>query len=178
MKIKKTTFKVVGLSPLLTNNPASMSTQDGGPKKKKIPSPEEEAKAGLYVNANGCYYIPSIAFRSALLAAMVGKKIGKRAARTIMAASVFNADEQTILIDPDTEKPLTEYVIDSRRAVVQGQGITRHRPRFDKWAAKVTFEIDEEMMPVKAVEEWLNEAGTMAGGGDYRVNKRGPFGRF
>lgn len=146
--------------------------------RKKIPTPEEEAKAGLYQLNDGRFYLPSIQFRMGLLYAVSGKKVGKRSARQIIAASVFNSTDKSILVNPETGKPLREYTIDTRRAVVQRQGIMRSRPCFEKWATEVEFEIDTDLLAPKVVEENLAEAGILSGCGDYRPSRQGPFGRY
>ena len=50
-------FKITGLFPLLTHSPAGMKQPTAGPRIKKIPSPEEEAQAGLYIDADGNFCI-------------------------------------------------------------------------------------------------------------------------
>lgn len=178
MKIETIKFQITGISPLLMHNPSGMKRSDGTSiNKKKIPTAEDEAEAGVYRDAKGIVF-PVIGFRSALLYAVSGKKVGKRSARNVIAASVFNCDEFTAIIDPSSGKPVKEYVIDSRRAVVQGNGIIRSRPRFNAWALVLRLDIDTDLIAVQVVLENLNEAGLLAGVGDFRVEKRGWFGRF
>jgi hypothetical protein len=117
-------------------------------------------------------------FRSALLNGLKGKKIGKMGAATVFQPAVFNVDQFCVLVDPDTEKPLTKYEIDTRPAVIGRSRVIRSRPRYDSWSCTLFFEIDEEVLTAKQVEEQLNVAGRVAGVGDYRVNRKGPFGRF
>lgn len=171
-------FKVTGLLPLLTHNPAGMGAQSNGPKTKKIPTKEEEAKQGLYIDADGNFCLPSMAFRSSFLNGLKNKRIGKASAISVMQAAIFNVDEFCVLIDPDTEKPLTDYTIDSRRAIVQRQGITRNRPRFEKWGCYLNLDIDLDITQAEQVEENLNVAGQIIGVGDFRIERRGIFGRY
>lgn len=178
MKLVKFKFSITGLSPLLVSNPAKMKGGQPTMGRKTIPSPEEEAKSSTYQLSDGRFYLPSIQFRMGLLYAVAGKKVGKRSARQIVAASVFNSTDKSILIDPDTNKPLKDYTIDTRRAVVQRQGIMRSRACFEKWATEVEFEIDTDLLSEKVVAENLNEAGILSGCGDYRPSRQGPFGRY
>lgn len=113
-----------------------------------------------------------------MIYAVSGKKVGKRGAKSIISASVFNVDDYCVILDAKTRKPLLKYEIDTRRAVVVKQGILRSRPKFEDWACELELEIDEDMIPVSLVLENLNEAGMLAGIGDYRINKGGPFGRY
>jgi hypothetical protein len=179
MNLQLFKFKVTGIFPLLTHNPASMKRTDSTTvKSKKIPSAEDEAKAGLYLDKDGNFMVNTIGFRSALLNGAKNKKMGKASAISVFQAAVFNVDEGAILIDPKTEKPLKSYTIDTRRAIIQRQGIMRSRPRFEKWACFLYVQIDTDIMTSEVVEEHLNIAGQIIGVGDFRIEKRGPFGKF
>lgn len=171
-------FRITGIFPLLTHNPAGMQPNVNSPKAKKIPTPEEEARAGLYIDDDGNYCIPSRSFRSALLNGLKGKKVGKTSAVSVFQAAVFNVDEYSVLIDPDTGKPLRKYSIDIRRAIVQRNGVLRSRPRFEKWGCYVYLEVDLDITTPQQVEEALNIAGQIIGVGDFRIEKRGMFGKF
>lgn len=171
-------FKITGVFPLLTHNPANMTRNAATVKAKKIPTAEEEAAAGLYLDDEGHYCINTVGFRSSLLNGAKNKKIGKASAISVFQASVFNVDEKAVLIDPKTENPLKTYTIDTRRAIVQRQGIMRSRPRFETWACFLFLQIDEEIMTPQVVEENLNISGQIIGVGDFRIEKRGPFGKY
>jgi len=178
MNIQTFTYKITGIFPLLTHNPSSMAVASGNPQTKKIPSPEEEARAGLYIDSDGHFCLPSIAFRSALLNGLKGKKVGRYSAISVFQAAVFNVDEFTVLRDPATDEPLRDYVIDTRRAIVQRNGVLRSRPRFNKWGCYVRLDVDLDITTPQQVEEALNVAGQIIGVGDYRIEKRGMFGKF
>jgi hypothetical protein len=178
MKLTAKKFKVTGRFPLLTHNPAGMQQASNQAKTKKIDTPEDEARKGLYIDGDGNYCVPSIAFRNSLLTGLKGKKIGKVGAATVIQPAVFNADELTVIRNPKTWDPLMDYGVDSRRAMVQRQGIVRNRPRFNEWGCIVTFLIDEDVITAEQVCEHLNEAGTTTGVGDFRIEKRGQFGSF
>lgn len=180
MKVIK--VKVTGLSALLCHNPAGM--QSGAIKgvgAKKIPTPEEEAKAGLYIAADGNFYIHGESFRSSVIGrggSASGRKIGKRSAISCVSAGFFILTEQAVLLDPKTMKPLRTYEIDSRRAVIQGNGVVRSRPKFPDWATVFTAEVDEDFVTVQIVMELLNIAGKVSGVGDFRPQCKGMFGRY
>jgi len=171
-------FKVTGLFPLLTHNPAQMGGASRGPKTKKIPSPEEEAEIGTYRDEEGHYCIPSMGFRASFLNGLKNKKVGRSSAISVFQAAVFNIDELCVLIDPETDQPLEEYRIDTRRAVVQRQGVMRSRPRFEKWGCYLFLQIDEDIVSPEMVEENLNISGQIVGVGDFRIEKRGIFGKY
>lgn len=185
--MKIATFSITGLSPLLQNNPASMG--GGADSKlgiKKIPTPEEEAAAKIYRDESGVIYIPSVAFRSAMIGkggGASGRRIGKRTAIAVISGTVFNVEPRCPLYHPKTKKPITTYRINTMRAVVQGQGVRRSRPEIPEWACDVRFEIDTDFLSagvdlIRIVEDLLNISGKIAGVGDYRPQKKGSYGRF
>lgn len=199
--MEQVSFKITGQSALLMNNPASMlgpkeeSSNGKGKKGKKskgegekselkvksIPTAEAEAEVKAYRAADGQLYIPAISFRAALIEAPIGRKIGKLSAKRVYSASVFTVEQECLLFDPKTEKPIHEYEIDVRRAVVQRQGIPRARPRIDRWACYVVFDVDDSLLgkkPLAILSEGMNLAGRLAGVLDFRVSKTGEFGRF
>lgn len=177
--MEKLRFEIVSMSPLLMSSPKGMVR--GGttaPGTKKIPSAEDEAEAQTYRMENGQLYMPANAFRSALLGACAGQRIGKRGAKAVMAGSIFLTHECSVLTDPATSKPLHDYLIDVRRCVIQRNAIMRARPRLEKWATEVEFEIDTDFMEPKWVLETLERAGKTIGVGNYRPALGGMFGRF
>lgn len=177
------TINVEGTSPLLLHNPAGMGGGNTGlsAKGKNIPTPEAEAEAGAYrlpaKKGDGQLCIPSFAFRGAMLSAAKGRKMGKDFATTLVKGSVFVTAEFTPLTTPDGD-PLHEYVIDARRARVGTAGITRCRPKLEKWAAAVEFEVDQDFLAEENCRELLAIGGRTVGVGDFRPEKSGPFGRF
>ncbi|MDP2989663.1 MAG: hypothetical protein Q8O57_03755, partial [Kiritimatiellota bacterium] len=130
---------ITGITPLLMNNPASMWEPKvilAGSRGKNIPTPEEEAKRGLYVLENDELYFPGLGLRNCVLdgTSRGNFKINKKPLKVPLASA---------LIIPNERLPLTRagmpfgavrdaangYTIDRRRAVIQGQGIIRSRPR-------------------------------------------------
>jgi hypothetical protein len=149
---------------------------------KKIPTPEEEAKAGRYLTEDGKYFrFPVQAFKSSLVGGGVGRRIGKRSAISVMKATIFPAEEWCFLLDPKTKKPIpaSQYVIDVRRVVLQKKlGVLRARPKIASWCCVVPFEIDDIIDKPELLVEIGNLAGRMVGVGDFRPEKGGPFGRY
>lgn len=169
-------IEVESIRPVLMNNPAGMRAPSDKLGKKNIPTAEVEAEAAVYRNAVGHLYLPSEAFRSCLVGAAKGRRLGKTAATTIVKGSVFAADEQTVLMWDD--EPVKDYEIDTRRAVVQRNGVTRSRAKVPQWRATVRFEVDTDFISDKQVRELLEIGGRTVGVGDYRPERSGPFGRF
>jgi hypothetical protein len=173
------TYEVKGVSPLLQHNPAAMGSGPKGLAAKKVYDTTKEADAGAYRNGDGQYIIPTIAFRSAILSASKGRKIGKVAARAVLAGCVFPIEESCLLLDAAKMKPFKAHEVHTCRAVVNKAGIIRARPMFRDWACKLALEIDTEMLPeVDIITQLLNIAGKIIGVMDWRPEKLGIYGRF
>jgi hypothetical protein len=169
---------IEGKSALMTHNPQSMTMVADAMKGGRVPNPEDEAEAGCYRLADGSCGIRGESFRGSLLGAAGAWRMKKSSARSRLA-HITVVEELLPLLDPDG-KPITNYVIDRRRAIVQGQGIIRSRPRFElPWSVQPTFEYDQVLVPdPKLIVDILTDAGNRIGVADYRPAKNGWFGRF
>lgn len=171
-------YNIVGTSPILMNNAESMKRPPGGIEVKKIPSAEDEAAAKVYRLEDGTLYAPAMWFRAAVLVGAVGRRIGKVSAKGRLAASVFCPEPHCPLLHQKTGKPIKDYKINVGRAVVQKAGVFRARPEIADWKCRLPFEVDEDFVSPKMLLEFLNLAGKIAGVGDWRPQKSGPYGRF
>lgn len=177
--MKRLTLKIEGISPLLMNNPATMRPREqGGKLGTDVPTPEVEAAAKVYKLANGDYCIPASWILGALQTAAKGRKIGKFTARAVVSGSVFTVQETYPLLNPDTLEPIRLHEVDARRAVVQGKGVIRGRPKIPRWLVHIELEYDEEMIKPDVIDELADIAGRVAGLGDFAPHDNGPFGRF
>jgi hypothetical protein len=180
--MKEMKFDLLGTSPLLMHNPAGMR---GGPPQatrgKVIPTSEEEAEAGLYRADNGNLYIPAVGVRNSMLQGAVGTLIARRGLKAILAGLVLLYVERFPILNGNRE-PLTTYSdIDSRRCVVQRQGIIRSRPRIDPpWIVECSYWYDDTAYTLdeSVIVETLERSGKMVGLLDYRPEKSGWFGRY
>jgi hypothetical protein len=180
-------IRVRGTYALLTHSPLSMGGKSNGAKKggKEIPTPEAEAEMGLYhlPDGSGGYGLPGFAFRNSILnAATQWKKAGTRRSMQGDLASLMVLEDLVPLIDDD-DNLITSYEIDTRRAVVQGNGILRSRPKFTLWGAEFTVEYDDDLVKDPSlILDITSDAGKRIGVGDYRPQKikglPGPFGRY
>ncbi len=184
MGTKVVVFDIKGTSSLLMNNPLSMQKDpdDEGIKgpETRIPPPEKEVKRKYYETEDKQLYIPSVAFRGALVTAGKNMKIGKFAVTQLLKGGVFVVEEECCLVHPETKKPLTrnDTSIDIRRAVVVRQGILRARPKIEKWACQLVLDVDDDYINEDAVLERLRAAGKYPGVLDFRPECGGPYGRF
>lgn len=189
------TVRMNGVTPLMQNRVRGLSRDDssgglGQSKKKENPTAEQEADSATYRDDDGDCYHPGDAFRSAVIDAVTGTKIGSgktaKSAPDIFRTSFFVLTERPKLIDPKTQKPLKKYRIDLRPVVNPNTSgaILRARPAWDSWACDVEFEYDPNMLNTDTILQSLNLAGARVGVGELRPlpkkkNKnRGNGGRF
>jgi hypothetical protein len=182
-------YRVVGREPgLLMSNPRTSMLPSSGSTRgvKKIPTPTEEAATRVYSDADGNFWFPAEAFRSAVIDASSGYKYGRLFATNQFKKGLMHVEETVALIDPETGDPLRQYEIDVRRAVIKGQGVMRARPLVKRWAAVIEFEYDDDFVQEAWIDEQMERAGKVIGIGDYRpsppkfstTGKGGRFGRF
>ena len=187
MALELHVWNIVGVSPLLQNNPAgtmSSGKEEGLSAKKKVYNDDEEAAIRVYKNDEGQFVHPTAAFRSGVLVAAGGRKIGKKAARAILAGAIFPAEIETILLD-EKGKPIKDYKVHKCRVVVGKSGVLRCRPQYFPWSLKLAVEVDRDFIPnLDVVTEILNIAGRICGIGDNRPDTSkgksgvGTFGRY
>jgi hypothetical protein len=172
-------FEVTGVSPLLQHNPQGMrGSGNTDPTVARVPKPEVEAEAGTYRLPDGSLYMPSIAFRTSLLRGCKGMKIGKYSAVSRVCATAFTVEDRTPLIHPQTKEPIKEWEVHTCRAVIQRNGVLRSRPLIREWQAIVVLECDDRFATPESLLIFFNLAGRLAGIGDFRPEKKGPFGRY
>src|SRR5262245_59097252 len=166
---------VIGIKPLMTHNPQSMSdsSKDGAKRGSRIPEPEIEAEAGTYRLEDGTCCITGESFRSTILGAASAWKI-KRATMRRALEHIAVLDELVPLQRLNGE-PIKDYIIDRRRVRVMKPSVMRARPRYDEWMAAFTIEYDPQLVKEpEIIIDILNDAGNRIGIGDYR----GRYGRF
>jgi hypothetical protein len=173
MKAIDVTIEAKGKKQLLMHNPAGMGK--GRDPKGKIPSAEQEAAASCYWTSDGTSLMcPGSNILRGLIIAARAFKVGKVAVAPYVAGAIE--------IEPE-EIPFgtKEYEIDTRRAVVQRQGIMRSRAKLTNWSLSFTLLVADEDLPPKSyplLRAILEELGRRIGILDYRPEKSGPFGRF
>lgn len=172
MKLIKVEIKGTGMGILL-HNPAGMAAPSNG--KKIIPTPEQEAKAACYFMDDGqTLGIPSWNLFRSLVKAAGAFRDGKLYMSKVVAGAV---EVEPAMLSFGTK----EYSIDTRRAVIQGQGILRSRPLLKDWQLEFDLLVNEEDVSTAAfpmLRAICEDAGRRVGLGDFRVEKNGPFGKF
>ena len=188
--------EIEGVTAILMHKP-NLPVSDGSPKptsRKRIPTPTEEAEAGAYQFDDGRLYIPALWVQRNMIEA--GKQFKnpqnvRQTMKTIMAASLIPPSVEGFVLHNGDGEPVTEYEIDTRRAVVMRAAVMRSRPLIPTpWSATIEFGFDPDpligadLKPenlLKAGDHFLNclrVGGSRLGLGDYRPEKSGPFGKF
>ena len=117
---------------------------------------------------------PSLNIMRSAITASTAWKINKRSIVPFMAGSV-SIDAEMVPFDT------LDYEIDTRRAVVQKQGILRSRPKLPPgWNLSFEVNVDDDAPAelCRILPDIFAEAGRRVGLGDFRPEKRGPFGKF
>lgn len=175
-------IEIEGLQPLLMHNGNGMRIESDG-KVRRIPSPEEEAKAGEYRLPNGDLGVPTIALRKCLLLASRPWKVEKTRLITLLYAhmQILPFDGMVPLLREG--QPIRRYEIDTRRAVPRAQGaVSRSRPLIRlPWSLVFQVTWNDDILP-RTFPETLAAIVQTAGQGigllDYRPEKGGWFGQF
>lgn len=172
--MKKIKVELTGLSPLLMNSPNQMmeEAEQKVTMKTKKHNHEEEADKLAYKKESGELYIPATAVKGALINASSFKKIGKYAAKSIIAGGVFILDSE---IGLGTKK----YEIDKRTVVIQRARVVKARPMVRDWKVEFVMSYNENIIGnPDIIKEILIDAGARIGLLDFRPQKTGSFGMF
>lgn len=179
MRIKVT---IEGITPLLMNRftEASEVSVSGGHSptlKGTRGTPREQAEKKAYMDNEGNLYVPGPNIFSCLVMAGAFHKAG-RVKVTTQKSSLIPAGVavEELVCSLNTKK----WECDSRSVVIPSTGgrIMCHRPRLDEWQTTFTLNVDESMFAPTFVRLLVDDAGKKVGLGDYRPQRKGPFGRF
>lgn len=173
---------IEGTSPLLMNrfNEEAEVKVSSGISKVSIGNkgtPREQAAKKTYSDSNGNLYIPGPNIFSCLIQAGKFHKNGKSKVTTTKSSLIPAGMAVQELICPLGTK---DFEIDSRSVVIPATGgrIMAHRPRLDKWGLTFTLDVDEEMFTPEFARLLVDDAGCKIGLGDFRPDRKGPFGKF
>ena len=133
--MKKVEVELTGITPLLMNSPKSMIEESLDKKLKqttKTHDLDKDAEKLAYKTSKGELYVPSEAVKGCLIGAASYKKIGKYAAKGMIAGGVFILNQEILL---GTKK----YDLDIRTVVIQRARVVKARPMIKNW--KINFEL-------------------------------------
>lgn len=176
------TVKIKGTTPLLMNRfteEAQVKVSNGtssttlGAKG----TPRQSAEKKVYADDKGNLFIPGPNIFAAIIAAGKFHKCGKSKVTTLRSSLI---PAGVALLDLACPLGTKMFEVDSRSVVIPSTGgrIMCHRPRLDEWKLSFTLEIDTEMFSPALVRQIVDDAGKKVGLGDFRPDRRGPFGKF
>ena len=171
--MKEIRIKITGTTPLICNrftDDAQISPENA--------APEKQAEKKLYIGKDGSPMIPKInLFRSLIDAGKFFKAEDRRVTtrKSSLIAACLEIDGAEISI---ISKGVWE--VDSRAVRVRttGRRFFAYRPKFNDWELEFTAHLDEKMMNVALLREIIVTAGKRIGLGDFRPDRKGPFGKF
>lgn len=181
--MKRIEVEIRGTSPLLIHRFTEASEQAKASRRIKVVSvdPRDEATKHAYVAKDGTFYFNAFSIPGCIGAAGSNHKMtGSRKSLRFIIPSAVRMESDTVTICSGTGKPAKDFEVDSRPVTIPATKgrIMRHRPRFDVWLAKFSLLVNENLVAPETVHQLLNEAGESIGIGDFRPEKRGPFGCF
>lgn len=141
----------------------------------------ERAEQAAYRDDEGNLYAPSTwFFRSMIEAGGYRKQRGSRKSmKYIIPAAIVIPADVINLMDFDG-KPIKDFEVDARPVVIPSTKgrIMAYRPKIEQWRATFPMEVDTTIIAVDDAHQLLEDAGRRQGVGDFRPEKKGPFGRF
>jgi len=155
-----------------------VATGSGSAFKGSKGTPREQATPKAYVDKDtGVLYVPGVNIFSCLISAGRFHKAGKNkltTQKTSLVPAGLEVEELVCSLGTKT------WEVDSRSVVIPSTGgrIMCHRPRVDDWKLTFTLIVDHDMFDRKLVQDLLDTAGKKVGLGDYRPERKGPFGKF
>ena len=149
----------------------SFATADRG-------TPNEIAEAKIYLGLGGKPMIPQPNLLRCIVNGGKFHKVGRAQVTTDKKSMLYSC------IDIEgAEIPLIHkqpWRVDTRAVVIPSTGgrILTHRPMWDDWRLKFVLLVDTELMSVKLMRQIVDDAGKRIGLGDFRPDKKGPYGKF
>jgi hypothetical protein len=148
-------------------------------------TPREQAEKTAYQDEKGYLYVPQQNLFACLINAGKFHKVGKSKVTTmkssLVPAGIAMLDGLVLpILSPKSNKGLKQFEVDSRRVVIPSTGgaVMRHRARVDDWRIRFSIEVDLELFSPDFVRTLVDDAGKKIGLGDYRPERKGPFGKF
>lgn len=180
--MKTIDVEIRGNTPLLIHRFTEQTEQGKATRRVQVDNrdPREEARKVAYIAADGTFYFNAFAIPACMAAAGSNHKMrGSRKTLRFVVPSAVSvlSDAVTIL---NGSGPAKDFEVDARPVTIPATKgrVMRYRPRFDKWGARFQFRLNDNLLSEEDAQRLLTEAGESIGIGDFRPEKRGPFGTF
>jgi len=175
--------EIAGLTPLLIQR-FDERAQLAKPTRTQLAQhedPLEAARRVAYIDDAGHFYFSAFAIPNVMGAAGANHKMrsSRKTLKFVVPAAVRICSDTVTILNGDGG-PAKRFEVDSRPVTIPATKgrVMRHRPRFDQWSAKFNLQIDDNQLPIETAHQLLAEGGVSTGIGDFRPEKRGPFGTF
>lgn len=182
MEMQKVEVTVQGVTPLLMNRftdetEVKLNSGTSSVAKGDRGTPREQAERTAYKDSKGNLFIPGPNMFRAIIDAGKFHKLGKSKVTTQKNTLVTAGMALSAIVIPLNTKV---FEVDSRSVVIPSTGgrIMKHRARLDKWSMTFELEVDTTMFPVGFARLLVDDAGKRIGLGDFRPDRKGPFGKF
>lgn len=139
--------------------------------------PRIQAKKKAYMDEEENLYIPGANIFACIIEAGKFHKLRNKQITT-QKSSLIPAG--VALTDVICSLNTKNFEVDTRSVVIpktRGR-IVVHRPRLDEWTLKFHLIVDDSMFDEKIIRMIIDDAGKKIGLGDYRPDRKGPFGKF
>lgn len=180
--MKTIAIEIRGTTPLLIHRFAEQAEM--GAKTRRIEAtqrdPRDEARKAAYVANDGTFFFSAFAIPNAMGAVGSNHKVtGTRKTLRFVVPSAVRMATDTVTI-MNGKGPAKDFEVDSRPVTIPATKgrVMRYRPRFDCWGARFDLLLDDNLLSPEMANQLLAEAGQSIGIGDFRPEKRGPFGCF
>lgn len=180
--VKQVAVQIRGTNPLLIHRFNEADEAQKSTRRIEISKvdPREVAKKNAYIAEDGTFYFSAFAIMGAMTNAGAAHKArgSRKTLRFVVPCAVRVATDTITILNG--EGPADHFEVDSRPVTIPATKgrIMRHRPRFNEWGAEFVLHIDETLLAAETAQQLLQEAGQSIGIGDFRPEKRGPFGTF
>jgi hypothetical protein len=175
---------IEGTTPLLCNRfteeQALIATDRTGKKSNggQTKTAQQLCTEALYLDTKGKPFIPTANIMRCIVEGGRFHKIGKAQVTTqkgtMMYACVEVDDVGATIIHKQPWKVDTRPI----RNPSTGGRFLKHRPMFDDWLLKFEVILDEDMLAESMLRKIVDDAGRRIGLGDFRLDCKGPYGKF
>lgn len=174
--------EIRGTSPLLIHRFGEDAEQSKPTRQVQVDKrdPREEARKVAYIAPDGTFYFNAFSIPGSMGNAGANHKMkGSRKSLRFVVPSAVRTTTDTVTI-LNGNGPAKDFEVDARPVTIPATKgrVMRYRPRFDQWGAKFDLLINDDLLSLDMAHQLLNEAGVGIGIGDFRPEKRGPFGCF
>lgn len=185
--MKTVNVVITGINPLLIHRFTEQAQQPKTSRKTNIEQVIDTRAVALNAanrRDDGTHYISSFAIVNAMCAAGSNYKMkgSRKSVRFIVpsAVRVQTSDCTTTILVKGEPAMDSSFEVDARPVTIPATKgrIMRYRPRYENWSMRFELGILDDLLDLPLAQQLLTDAGVQIGIGDFRPEKRGPFGTF